>query len=107
MSEFIPYLLLMVILLVAQMFQKWSMALLLVIPAMIVWDGDDTFILVSICAVTYLVITDAKRKKDDSVFLKYNPFCDACKIPKSVRLILLVLGVVLSLIKMLMIMFHR
>ena len=83
------------------------MALLLVIPAMIAWDGNDTFILVSMCASIYLIITDAKRKKDDSVFIKYNPFCDACKIPKGICLVLLVLGVVLSIAKVLMIMSNK
>ena len=46
----------------------------------------------------YLVITDLKEKRDQSALLKYNPFFDNNKIPRRLRVALLILAVISSLI---------
>lgn len=104
---------LVLLILFAQIRRMWNWVILLVLPIPYLGgvdaDGQLDAVLGTICifVIAWLAVQDVKNKKRDSIFLKYNVFCEGNKVPKWLCLCLLIAAAIVSAIKVVMLMMNK
>ena len=91
----------------SHLMRKWSVGILLTLPVPFFMDLTAKLGCIWILAVVSLTILDIREMREKSVFVKYNPMVEACKLPKGCILTFCIFAVIVVLIKFLMMSFGK
>ena len=67
----------------SHLMRKWSIGILLILPVPIIVQLTANARCFWILTVLTLTILDIRRMREKSVFIKYNPMAEGCKLPKA------------------------
>ena len=85
------------------LYKKWSLGVLFVFPIPFIFNLSSNEGCLWIVTFVILTICDIRKKKEQSVFIQYNPLVKNCKLSKTWVLFFATLGIVVSIIKLIMI----
>ena len=87
------------------LYKKWSLGVLFVFPIPFIFNLSSNEGCLWIATFVILTICDIRKKKEQSVFIQYNPLVKNCKLSKTWVLFFSILGIVVSIVKLIMIVF--
>lgn len=87
----------------SHLMRKWSIGILLILPVPFIVRLTANVGCLWILTVVTLTILDIRRMRERSVFIKYNPMVDGCKLPKGCILAFCLFAVIVVLIRLLII----
>lgn len=91
----------------SHLMRKWSIGILLILPVPFFMHLTAKLGCIWILVVVSLAVLDIRKMREKSVFVKYNPMVETCKLPKGCILTFCILAVIVVLIKVLMISFGK
>ena len=91
----------------SHLMRKWSIGILLILPVPFIVQLTANVGCLWILAVITLTILDIRRMREKSVFIKYNPMVEGCKLPKGCILVFCLFAVVVALTRLLIVLSER
>ena len=96
-----------IITVLSHLMRKWSVGILLILPVPFIVQLTANLGCLWILAVVVLTILDIRIMREKSVFIKYNPIVEGCKLPKGCSLAFCLFAVIVALIRLLMMFFEK
>ena len=87
----------------SHLMRKWSIGILLILPVPFIVQLTANVGCLWILAVITLTILDIRRKREQSIFIKYNPLVKGCVLPKWCILSFCLLAVIVALTRLIMV----
>ena len=87
--------------------RKWSIGILLILPVPFIVQLTANVGCLWILTVVTLTILDIRRMREKSVFIKYNPMVEGCKLPKGCILAFCIFAVIVALTRLLMVLLEK
>jgi len=91
----------------SHLMRKWSIGILLILPVPFIVQLTANVGCLWILTVVTLTILDIRRKREKSVFIKYNPMAEGCKLPKGYILAFCLFAVIVALTRLLMVLLKK
>ena len=96
-----------IITVLSHLMRKWGIGILLILPVPFIVQLTANVGCLWILTVVTLAILDIRRMREKSVFIKYNPMVDGCKLPKGCTLAFCLFAVIVALTKLLMVLLKK
>ena len=96
-----------IITVLSHLMRQWCVGILLILPVPFIVQITANLGCLWILAVVVLTILDIRIMREKSVFIKYNPMVEGCKLPKGCILVFCLFAVIVALIRLLMMFFEK